>query len=143
MNKLLCRNALYNQSESASGAALGGGPTDASDGDDDVPTGTGGANAAFRHLGWAGLAEDAASFAFGSDNDAEREDFLNKDKRGMSASFLRGHTVCGASVTVADVVNMVLCKWGPDGGPFEPVSSLPLGLRDLVGRWVLSHRNGK
>lgn len=51
--------------------------------------------------------------------------------------------LCRASVTAAEFVDMDSCKWGQGGSSFDQVSSLPLGLRDLVGWSVLSHRDGK
>jgi len=56
----------------------------------------------------------------------------------MSVGFLRGHTVCGSTVSAMEVV--VLPNWGDQGEPHPDVPSLPLGLRDLVLSWVTSHR---
>jgi len=97
-------------------------------------------NSAFGQLGPAGLAEDAATFAFGTGLDPDRVSFLDRAKRGMCHSFLRGHTVCGSTASVDEIVDMTLCKWGSESGPFPPMPSLPLGLRDLVKRWVLARR---
>ena len=58
----------------------------------------------------------------------------------MSVGFLRGHTVCGSTVSTMEVVVLTLSKWGDQGEPHPDVPSLPLGLRDLVLPWVTSHR---
>jgi len=94
----------------------------------------------FRQLGAAALAEDLASFAFGPGDDSERAAFVEKARRDMVFGFLRGHTVCGSTVSAVDVVVLILSKWGEQGEPHPDVSSLPLGLCDLVLSWVTFHR---
>jgi len=101
---------------------------------------TGPRESEFRQLGATALAEDLASFAFGSGEDSERSAFMEKARRGMAAGFLRGHTVCGSTVSAMDVVVLILAQWGEQGGVHPDVSSLPLGLRDLVLSWVMLHR---
>ena len=101
---------------------------------------TGPRESEFRQLGATALAEDLASFAFGSGEDSERSAFMEKARRGMAAGFLRGHTVCGSTVSAMDVVVLILAQWGEQGGVHPDVSSLPLGLRDLVLSWVMFHR---
>jgi len=101
---------------------------------------TGSRESEFRQLGAAALAEDLASFPFGSGEDSERAAFMEKARRGMAAGFLRGHTVCGLTVSAMDVAVLILTQWGEQGGVHPDVSSLPLGLRDLVLSWVMLHR---
>jgi len=101
---------------------------------------TGPRDSEFRQLGAAALAEDLASFAFGPGDDSERAAFVEKARRGMVSGFLRGHTVCGSTVSAVDVAVLILSKWGEQGEPHPDVSSLPLGLRDLVLSWVTFHR---
>ena len=115
----------------AAGPAVPGGAESVADGSRE---------AGFRKLGAAALAEDLASFSFGPEENPERVSFLEKARRGMAAGFLRGHTVCGSTVSAMEVVVLVLSKWGDQGEPHPDVLSLPLGLRDLVLSWVKSHR---
>ena len=108
-----------------------------------VPGGTesvadGSREAGSRKLGAAVLAQDLASLSFGPEENPERAALLEKASRGMEAGFLRGHTVCGSTVSAMEVV--VLPNWGDQGEPHPDVPSLPLGLRDLVLSWVASHR---
>jgi len=58
----------------------------------------------------------------------------------MVSGFLRGHTVCGSTVSAMDVLVVILYKWGELGEPHPDVSSVALGLRDLVLSWVTFHR---
>ena len=115
----------------ASGNAVPGGAESVSDGSRE---------AGFRSLGAAASAEDLASFSFGHEENPERAAFLKKARRGMSAGFLRGHTVCGLTMSAMEVVVLILFKWGDQGEPHPDVPSLPLGLRDLVVSWVTCHR---
>jgi len=101
---------------------------------------TGQRDSEFRQLGTAAWAEDLESFAFGPGDDSERAAFVERVLRGMVLGFLRGHTVCGSTVSAVDVVVLILSKWGEQGEPHPDVSSLPLGLRDLVLSWVTFHR---
>ena len=86
------------------------------------------------------MVEDLASSAFGSGEDSERSAFTEKARRGMAAGVFRGHSVCGSTVSAMDVVVLILAQWGEQGGVHPDVSSLPLGLRDLVLSWVMFHR---
>jgi len=101
---------------------------------------TGQRDSEFRQLGAAAFAENLASFAIGPGDDSERAAFVEPARRGMVSGFLRGHTVCGSTVSAVDVVVLILSKWGEQGEPHPDVSSLPLGLRDLVLSWVTFHR---
>ena len=103
-------------------------------------TATGSLESEFRQLCAAALAEDLASFALGSGEDTERAAFMEKARRGMAAGFLRGLTVCGLTVSAMDVVVLILTQWGVQRGVRPGVSSLPLGLCDLVLSWVMLHR---
>jgi len=58
----------------------------------------------------------------------------------MVSGFVHGNTVCRSTVSAVDVVVLILSKWGEQGEPHPDVSSLPLGLRDLVFSWVTIHR---
>jgi len=93
----------------------------------------------FRQLGTAALTMDLATFALGPGGDAQRDIFIENARRGMPAAFLRGHTVCDTTLSAMEVVVMILTKWSEDGQPHPEVSSLPLGLRDLVLSWVSYH----
>jgi len=115
----------------AAGPAVPGGAESVADGSRE---------AGFRKLGATALAEDSALFSFGPEQNPERDSFFGKARRGMAAGFLRGHTVCGSTVSAMEVVMLVLSKWGDQGEPHPDVPSLPLGLRDLVLSWVTSHR---
>ena len=77
---------------------------------------------------------------FGPEENPERVSFLEKARRGMAAGFLRGHTLCGSTVSAMEVVVLVLSNWGDQGEPHPDVPSLPLGLRVLVLSLVKSHR---
>ena len=101
---------------------------------------TGPRDSVFRQLGAAALAEDLASFAIGPGDHSERAAFVEKARRGMFSGFSRGHTVCCSTVSAVDVVGLILSKWGELGEPHPDVSSLPLGLRDLVLSGVTFHR---
>jgi len=97
-------------------------------------------DSAFRQLGATALAEDLDSFAFGRGDDSERSSFMEKARRDMVSGFLRGNTVCCSTVSAIDGVVLILSKRGEQGEPHTDVSSLPLGLRDLVLSWVTFHR---
>jgi len=101
---------------------------------------TGSHDSAVRQLKATALAEDLASFAFGHGEDSERSSFMEKARRGMVSGFLRGHTLCGLTRSVMDILLLILSKWGEQGDPHPDVSSLPLGLRDFVLSWVTFHR---
>ena len=115
----------------ASGPAVPGGAESVADGSRE---------AGFRKLGAAAIAEDLASFSFRPEEILDRAAFLEKACRGMSAGFLRGHTVCGSTLSAMEVVVLILSKWGDQGEPHPDVPSLPLGLRDVVLSWVTSHK---
>ena len=115
----------------AAGPAVPGGAESVSDGSRE---------AGFLKLGAAASAEDLASFSFGPEESPESAAFLEKARRGTSAGFLCGHTMCGSTVSAMEVVVLILSKWGDQGEPHQDVPSLPLGLRDLVLSWVTSHR---
>jgi len=102
--------------------------------------GTGPRDRASRQLGATALAEDLASFASGRGDDFERSSFVEKARRDMVSGFLRGHAVCGSTVSAMDVLDVILYKWGEQGEPHPDVSSVALGLRDLVLSWVTLHR---
>jgi len=59
--------------------------------------------AGFRKLGAAALVDDLASFSFGPEENLECAAFLKKARRGMAAGFVRGHTVCGSTVSAMEV----------------------------------------
>ena len=91
-------------------------------------------------MGPAGLTSSLCELIFGAEADPDRSEFERKAAAGMRRNFLRGHTVEGSSMTVSSVVKLVLSEWGPERGPLRDFDSLPMGLRDAVAAWVVSHR---
>ena len=93
-----------------------------------------------QKMGASALTSRLCDFLFGDEADTDRGEFELKVVSGMGRNFLRGHTVEGSSVEVSEVVGLVLSEWGPEEGPHPDFDSLPLGLQDAVGAWVVSHR---
>jgi len=91
-------------------------------------------------MGPAALTSGLCELIFGAEADPERSEFERKAAAGMRSNCLREHTVEGSSMTVSSVVKLFLSEWGPERGPLPDFDSLPMGLRDAVAAWVVSHR---
>lgn len=106
----LCRNTRYHHSGSDHPEAATTGSAGVMGSFGSQPSDSTNPGTSSCLLGPHGLSVDLASSAFGTEESAVRADFLSTTRRGMTASFLRGQTVCGSSASVADIVCMTLCE---------------------------------